>query len=494
MEQDIRLGDVRSDGGLDADHGPALVLRRHELARQFQEDDEGPAEEDDGQEEDQAGAAKGPPEGFTVQILQPTERSVDGQAELAPALARRLQELGTPGRGQGDRLDVGKEDGQAQGDAELEKIAADDALHENDGDEDGHDGQGCRQRGEGDLLRPLERRRHEGLAALAVAEDVLHDHDGIVDDDADGQGQPEQGEGVEGEPEEIDDGHRAEEGHGDGQDDVESAREGAEEHPTNESGQHDGQEELELDLVDGLADELRAVVGDRDRHVLGQGLAVLIDGLVDRPGHGDGVRATLLADADALGRASVDAGDAADVLEAVLDQGHVAEVDGTARDLADDDLAQGLKIDGLAEDADIDLPAGSLEPAGRQLDVFALQGGDDVAHRQALLVESSGVEPDADVALERAHERDFPDPGNGLELLLETVADVVAQNALRVRAAQSGHQDGLVLGVLFGDDGRIHVPRQAASRLRDLGLDVLEGQVDVSRQLDLDGDAARSLA
>ncbi len=202
-----------------------------------------------------------------VKLLEPAELLVDGQADLVPSFPRRLQELRATGRGQGDGLDIGQQDAEAEGDPELEEIAPDDALHEHDRDEDGHDGQGRGQGGKGDLFRSFESRRHEGLAALAMAKDVFHDHDGVVDDDADGQGQSQQGERVEGEAEEVDDGHRAEEGHGDGQDDVERAREGSEEEPADEGREHDREQELELDLLDRLADELRTVVGDADGHV-----------------------------------------------------------------------------------------------------------------------------------------------------------------------------------------------------------------------------------
>ena len=123
--------------------------------------------------------------------------------------------------------------------------------------------------------------------------------------------------------------------------------------------------------------------------------------------------------------------------------------------------------------------------------MLALEGADDVADGQALLVEPGGVEPDADVALESAHKGDLADARDRLELLLETVADVVAEDALGIRPAEADHHDRLVLGIGLGDGRGIHVPGQAPDRLGDLGLNVLEGQVDVAGELDLDGDVAR---
>ncbi len=105
-----------------------------------------------------------------------------------------------------------------------------------------------------------------------------------------------------------------------------------------------------------------------------------------------------------------------DILEAVLDQGDVADINGTAPDLADDDLAQRFEVDGLAEDADIDLAARRLEPSRGKLDVFSLEGRDDVADGQILFVELGRVEPDADVPLQSAHKGDLADAGDRLEL------------------------------------------------------------------------------
>ena len=102
-----------------------------------------------------------------------------------------------------------------------------------------------------------------------------------------------------------------------------------------------------------------------------------------------------------------------------------------------------IEVHGFAEDPDVDLAAGGLEAPGRQLDVLALEGQDDVVDGQALLVELGGVEPDPDVPGLDAHQRDLADARDGLELFLQAVLDVVADDAGRERAADGDHQDGL---------------------------------------------------
>ncbi len=71
---------------------------------------------------------------------------------------------------------------------------------------------------------PSRAARDPVLPLLGVPEDVLQHHDRVVDDDADGEREPEQGEGVEREAEEVDDRDRAEERHRDREHHVERAR------------------------------------------------------------------------------------------------------------------------------------------------------------------------------------------------------------------------------------------------------------------------------
>jgi hypothetical protein len=52
-------------------------------------------------------------------------------------------------------------------------------------------------------------------------------------------------------------------------------------------------------------------------------------------------------------------------------------------------------------------------------------------------------------------------------------------------AGEREPHDRLVLGVLLGDDRRVDVARQQALRLRDLALDLLQGDVDVLGELEL---------
>jgi hypothetical protein len=66
--------------------------------------------------------------------------------------------------------------------------------------------------------------------------------------------------------------------------------------------------------------------------------------------------------------------DAAHVLEAVLDERHLVQVDGVLAPGAHLDAPQGGEVERLPQHADVDLAAGGLQAARRQLHVLALQG------------------------------------------------------------------------------------------------------------------------
>ena len=148
---------------------------------------------------------------------------------------------------------------------------------------------------------PLAGGRDAVLAHLGVAEDVLHDHDRVVDDEADGERQAEQGEGVEREAAEVDDRDRAEERHRDREEHVHRARERAEEEPAHERGEDDarGTSSRPISLTDSV-DELRRVEDDVELHPGREGLLQLRDAPRVTGGDRDRVRAALLEDAHRL--------------------------------------------------------------------------------------------------------------------------------------------------------------------------------------------------
>ena len=69
---------------------------------------------------------------------------------------------------------------------------AENAAHEEHGNEDGGERQRHGQNGEGDFAAAIERRHQSRLAHFHVAHDVFEHHDGVVDHKSDGERQRHQ--------------------------------------------------------------------------------------------------------------------------------------------------------------------------------------------------------------------------------------------------------------------------------------------------------------
>jgi hypothetical protein len=192
-----------------------------------------------------------------------------------------------------------------------------------------------------------------------VADDVFEHHDGVVDDEADGEGEGQQGDVIDAEIEEIHDPEGADDSdrHGDAGD--ERGREGAQEEEDHEHYENDREDEGELHVVHGVADgdravhdglevdgggELGAEGGQEGLHAVddldGIGAGLALNGEDDGAGllGAGGERGVF----DALFIARVEPAEGFFVLDAVGDVGDVAEADGSAVAVADDDLAEAL--------------------------------------------------------------------------------------------------------------------------------------------------------
>jgi hypothetical protein len=334
------------------------------------------------------------------------------------------------------------------------------------------------------FLRPVGGRDRARLPHFCMTINILHHHHRVVDDETDCQRQPEEGEGVEGVPEEVDDRDGPEERPRDRQHHVERRRERAQEQPADECRQHQREHQLELDLVHRLLDERRRVEEDLDLHPLGQVLGDLGDLLAHRARHHDGVRAALLEDAERLQRHPVEPRDRGHVLEAVLDERDVLEVDRRLLHAADDELAQRLEIERLAEQPHVQLPTARVEQPARHLDVLAPNCVDHVGGDDALFRHAARIEPDAHVAVEISVQRDLPDARHRLQLLLHLVARDVGEHLSRERTRDADGEDRRVVGVQLRDRCRRHVAWELPLRLRDARLHVLQREVDVARDVE----------
>lgn len=219
---------------------------------------------------------------------------------------------------------------QRGGDGERERAEqlADHAADEADRQEDGDRGEGGGGDRSGDLLDGGEDRL---LALLAVAEvplDVLQDHDRVIDDAADGDGERAQRQHVERQvagPQ-----HDQREHHGER--DGDRGDQGGADRGEEDEDDHDGEDQAEGALggqpLDGLGDGRALVADDGQLGGVAEVGAELGELLGDRVGDGNGAAVSVHGDDDGEAGLTVGAGQRGGRGLLLLDLGDRAEADG----------------------------------------------------------------------------------------------------------------------------------------------------------------------
>ena len=153
-----------------------------------------------GNSQDHALVFEDPSEAAGIGFVKGLKSTLAGVIEaivLLPFLVG-FEQLGAHRRRGRERDDHGDGHSRAEGDGELAEHAADNAAHQENGDENGDKRGTHGQHGEADFAGTFEsgfERRH---ALFEIAGDVFDDHDGVVHDEAGGDGQGHQGEVIDG--------------------------------------------------------------------------------------------------------------------------------------------------------------------------------------------------------------------------------------------------------------------------------------------------------
>ncbi len=130
--------------------------------------------------------------GIAWALQHPTDAALGQQV-----MARRIAPIGREHRVERERDEQAHQHRGRHGEAEGPEPLAGDAGDEGHRYEHRDDGEGGGRHGEADLGGAFERSRHAVGAALHVAHDVLAHHDGIVDQHADRQREPQEAHEVE---------------------------------------------------------------------------------------------------------------------------------------------------------------------------------------------------------------------------------------------------------------------------------------------------------
>ena len=155
-----------------------------------------------------------PVQADAISIVQGSEKAFAQEEQAAPTLfTGRTQQAGAHHRRGGEREHQRNQDGDRERGRKFAEEPPDNAAHQQDGDEHGDQRETHRQHGKAHFTRTDERRLKRRFAVLDVARDVFDDDHGIIDDEAGGNGQRHQRQGVEAETGKVHEGKGADQRH-----------------------------------------------------------------------------------------------------------------------------------------------------------------------------------------------------------------------------------------------------------------------------------------
>ena len=427
---------------LHGDEVVPLVLNGNEALRRRQHAPDGQGEQNGVKGQHQHGGAHRPLGEPTVGVAQAVEASVEeaGVSFAQPAHAAcrrrvgvRLHDEGRQRRGQGEGQDQRNHRRGGDGQGELAVELAGDARQERRRHEHGDEDHGDRDQSAAHLVHGHVRGVAGGGPGAQQTLHILHHHDGVIDHDADGQHQTEQGEVVQGKAEGRHDRAGADQGDRDGENRDDRRPPALQEHQDDEDHEADGDDQRLLHLVDGGADIFGGVVDDLVVEAGGEVLLQLDHRLLDRVRRGDGVGAGLGLDALRGGGKAGHVGVDRIVLRRQLDPRHVAHTGQRALGAAlDDDVGELVRLVQTAAGVDVHLEGARRPDIGRSADlsraglqIVRLERGDDLVCGQVAGCGLVRVDPDAHGVVAGGAAADVADPRNAQDPVADVQAGVV---------------------------------------------------------------------
>ena len=410
-----------------------------------------------------------------------------------------FEQGGTQGRGQDQGHQHREHHGRDDGEGELAIDGTGRATEEGHGHEHRRQHQGDAHQGAGDLGHGLAGRLEGGEILLAHQTlHVLHHHDGVIHQEADGEHQTEHGQGVDGEAEgrHHPEGAEQDHGHRDGRN--QGCPEVLQEQIHDAEHQEDRLDQGLHHLLDGDLHERRGVVGIDDLHV---GREVLGEFTQLGPhvlGGVQGVGTGRQLDGDGGGGLAVVERGRVVVFTGKLDPGHVLELDlGAVLVHPQQDVVELLHggEPGLAHDGGGKLliahRRGPPQLAEGNLGVLGLDGGLNVGRGHLHPVELVGIEPDAHGVL-AAEQGDVTDPVQTAQGLLDVGYHIVRQVIVghgAIGGDEGGHHQEAAGGLLDPHALLLHLLGQERHGLLQLVLHLHLGDVGIRARLEGEGHA-----
>ena len=203
------------------------------------------------------------------------------------------KKFGAHHRRERERDERGNENGDGEGDGKFAEEAADDVAHEEQRNQHGDERNGERNNGESDLLGAFQRGLQRRFAFFDVAADVFDHDDGVVDDEAGGDGEGHERKVVEAVAEQIHHAERADDGERHGNAGNDGGAHAAQKKKNDHHDQADGEHQSELHVFHGSANGGGAVGENVDLDGGGKRGLQLRQEFLDAIDDGDDVRAGL---------------------------------------------------------------------------------------------------------------------------------------------------------------------------------------------------------
>ena len=436
--------------------------------------------------------------GLAEHVVEPLVES----AERSAGLAFRAQDERGDGRTEGQGVESGQADGDRDGHGELLVEAAGDAGDEDRGDEDRGKDKGDGHDRTGDFLHGLERGIARAHSLLDMVLDGFDHHDGVVDDETDGQHQAEERERVDGKSEQRENGEGADERDGNGEERNERGAPPLQEDEDDDNDEKKGLEEGFDDFLDAGGDGERGVERLGVLHAGRKALGQLGHELLRLAGRVERVAARRLVEGDDGGRLALEAALDIVILRAEFDARHVFEAeDGAVCIGPHHDLAEFLD---RGEITLADHGVGEFL-TGRDrfgpdfangIDaVLLLDRVDDFLRGDVELGQLVGCDPNAHGILAGTEDGDVGDAGETRQFVVQVDVRVVGEEEgieSVVGGIEREEKERCRRALLHGgaefDDGCWQL--RIGLRLPHLREDLVVGRVGVDAEEDVEGHAA----
>ena len=334
-------------------------------------------------------------------------------------------------------------------------------------------------------------RRHLFLFHVAK-DDLEHDH-GVVDHDADREGEGEQRDDVQGKAHPVHCGEGRDESARDGNGGDDGGPDLAEEEKHDPRGEDGAENQMLFDGVHRREDVL-GLVANRVHLPAARKLAPELGDPLLEPFHDlNGVRAGLLAHLEHDGGLAVEGGDRLGVGHAVFDARDVADAYRITVPHRDGNELERLGRAHPTISSEGEVAGTLLDLAARELNVLASEGGDDLGSRETETGELGGVDDDVDLPRSAAHDPHLPHAQDGLDLPPERLVGELRDVTYRSRAGKDEREHRRGVGIDLRDDGWIRVSRQIAEDAVDAIAHFLGSDVAVLFEIELNRDDGVSL-